>query len=387
MSPARCPLPFTRLSPLTFTLRCTLLGMAVEGTSLLLEGSAQAQPASSSIRAVTRLDDTTLRTYDIPAGPLGAALGSFASQSGLLLSFAPELARNRNAPALKGRYTVQDGLRQLLSNTALQVVEGSSGSYLLVAPGQTVDLTAELSPTVVSADHLEKQKQPYRAPSSSVYLSSEDLERFGRVSPGDLLRGVAGVQVGDSRNGGALDANIRGVQGQRRVAIQVDGAEQALAVYRGYAGTQQRSYIDPDLISSVTVNKGPSTTSGAIGGTVQMQTIGVDDILLDGQDVGLRLTGDVWNNGVAPAHRSSTSKQEQLETAPHDKRGSLFGSQAESGSAAFAFRNERLDVVAAYAKRNQGNYFAGEHGQDRYRQYDEDGYEQPTVAGVYNAGE
>ncbi|KAA0907253.1 TonB-dependent receptor, partial [Aquicoccus porphyridii] len=119
-------------------------------------------------------------------------------------------------------------------------------------------------------------------------------------SVGDLLQGIPGVQVGDSRNGGALDVNIRGIQGQSRVAVRVDGAEQALDVYRGYAGTQQRSYIDPDLVSSVTVDKGPSTRSGAIGGSVEMRTIGVKDILVDGKDLGVRFTGDVWNNGVAP---------------------------------------------------------------------------------------
>ena len=63
-----------------------------------------------------------------------------------------------------------------------------------------------------------------------MYLSSEDIDRFGRVSVGDLLQGIPGVQVGDSRNGGALDVNIRGIQGQSRVAVRVDGAEQALDV-------------------------------------------------------------------------------------------------------------------------------------------------------------
>ncbi|MFL9598722.1 TonB-dependent receptor plug domain-containing protein, partial [Aeromonas veronii] len=80
---------------------------------------------------------------------------------------------------------------------------------------------------------------------------------------------------GDSRNGGALDVNIRGIPGQCRVAVRVDGAEQALDVYRGYAGTQERCYIDPDLVSSVTVVQGPSTRSGAIGGRVVMRTLGV----------------------------------------------------------------------------------------------------------------
>ena len=101
----------------------------------------------------------------------------------------------------------------------------------------------------------------------------------------------------------------------------------------------------------------------------------------------MRFTGDVWNNGVAPQHRSASSKTENLSSVPHDDRGSLFGSQAKSGSAAFAYRNEHLDLVAAYAQRNQGNYFSGKKGQDRYRVYNRYGREESSVAKVYNAGE
>src|SRR5690606_37613746 len=118
--------------------------------------------------------------------------------------------------------------------------------------------------------------------------------------------GVAGVQVGDSRNGGGLDVNIRGIQGKSRVDVTVDGSQQSLNVYRGYGGTQQRSYIDPDLISDVIINKGPDLTAagaGAIGGAVNMTTIGVQDILKDGKNFGVRLKGEIWDNGVKQAHR------------------------------------------------------------------------------------
>ena len=379
--------PLSRLSPLTLALRWALLGLSAAGAGLLGSGLAHAQSVGQH-SAATRLDDATPRSYDIPAGSLGASLGAFASQSDLLLSFDPELTRGRTAPALKGRYSVLEGLQRVLSNTGLQVAAGTSGAYLLVEPRMSGEAPADLSPVVVSAAELaDPQKETYTAPRSSVYLSSEDIDRFGRVSVGDLLQGIPGVQVGDSRNGGALDVNIRGIQGQSRVAVRVDGAEQALDVYRGYAGTQQRSYIDPDLVSSVTVDKGPSTRSGAIGGSVEMRTIGVKDILVDGKDLGVRFTGDVWNNGVAPQHRSASSKTENLSSVPHDDRGSLFGSQAKSGSAAFAYRNEHLDLVAAYAQRNQGNYFSGKKGQDRYRVYNRYGREESSVAKVYNAGE
>ncbi|MEX6226621.1 hypothetical protein AB6F55_18440 [Providencia hangzhouensis] len=41
------------------------------------------------------------------------------------------------------------------------------------------------------------------------------------------------VYTGDARNSGALDPNVRGIQGQERVPVTVDGTEQSLTVYRG----------------------------------------------------------------------------------------------------------------------------------------------------------
>ncbi|MFY3139706.1 TonB-dependent receptor domain-containing protein [Achromobacter xylosoxidans] len=326
------------------------------------------------------------RQYDIPAGPLADALSRYAQQSDIALSVVAEQVAGRQSPGLHGRYALDEGFAALLRGTGLQARRGAAGYVLVAAPGAVA-----LAPVVVRADALA-EREVYTAPRSSVYLSSRDIDRFGRVSAGDLLAGIPGVQVGDSRNGGALDVNIRGIQGQSRVAVRVDGSEQALDVYRGYAGTQQRSYIDPDLISDVTVNKGPSVKSGAIGGSVEMRTLGVRDILTEGSKIGVRLKGDLWNNGVAPQHRtgrppvSEWDPQESLFAVPHASHGGLFGSAAKSGSVAFAYTNDRLDIVAAYAHRNQGNYFSGAKGRERYRTYS-NGYERNSVAKVYNPGE
>lgn len=64
------------------------------------------------------------------------------------------------------------------------------------------------------------------------------------------------VYSGDSRNSGALDPNIRGIQGPGRVPVTIDGTEQAITAYRGYMGANSRNYIDPNLIGSIKVLKG-----------------------------------------------------------------------------------------------------------------------------------
>ncbi|MGU9825908.1 TonB-dependent receptor domain-containing protein [Pseudomonas sp. LF242] len=322
------------------------------------------------------------RPYRISAGPLDQVLSRFGAEAGISMAGSALLTADKTSHGLQGEYNIESGLTQLLSGTGLGYQRQADGGYVLRAHQGAV-----LLPTQKVTGENFDEEDVYRAPRSSVYISGEDMQRFGVVSVGDVLKGQPGVQVGDSRNGGGLDVNIRGIQGQSRVAVTVDGSQQALDVYRGYAGTQQRSYIDPDMISDITIDKGPSLTSSAIGGTVKMRTLTVDDILKDGQTIGLRLKGDLWNNGVAPASRDPHSKTEDLYSEPHQSRGGLLGSEAQAGSAAFAYTHDFFDVVAAYAKRNQGNYFAGKKGQDRYRTYDRWGDEETSVATTYNAGE
>ncbi|WP_025127919.1 TonB-dependent receptor [Pseudomonas sp. PH1b] len=320
--------------------------------------------------------------FSIDAGPLDQTLSRFGVLAGISMAGNASLTAGKSSQGLHGDFSPEAGLARLLLGTGLTFQRQADGSYLLRQGLEAVALPIQK----VKGENLE-QEDVYRAPRSSVYISGEDMQRFGVVSVGDVLKGQPGVQVGDSRNGGGLDVNIRGIQGQSRVAVTVDGSQQALDVYRGYAGTQQRSYVDPDMISDIVIDKGPSLTSSAIGGTVKMRTIGVEDILKDGQNIGLRLKGDLWNNGVAPASRDPHSRTEDLYSEPHQSRGGLFGSEAEAGSAAFAYSHELFDVVAAYAHRNQGNYFSGKKGQDRYRTYDRWGDEETSVATTYNAGE
>jgi hemoglobin/transferrin/lactoferrin receptor protein len=183
----------------------------------------------------------------------------------------------------------------------------------------------------------------YRDSGSRVHLDHQQLERFRGQSIGDVLAGAVGVHTADVRNGGALDVNIRGLQGQNRVPVIIDGGQQAIDVYRGYAGVQQRSYLDPDLISAVSIEKGPSlaaNAASAIGGVVYMETLNVDDILDDGQAWGLRVRGGVADNSI---DRTRTFKQIARGS---DNRNSLRDPRDWNGSVAFAQRGEDWQLVA-----------------------------------------
>jgi hypothetical protein len=77
------------------------------------------------------------RDYDIPGGPLSSALAQFGAQAGVLLSIDAKLTEGMSVPALKGRYTVRDGLHRLLIGSGLEAVGDARTGYTLrqSAPG------------------------------------------------------------------------------------------------------------------------------------------------------------------------------------------------------------------------------------------------------------
>ncbi|VEB69577.1 Outer membrane receptor for ferric coprogen and ferric-rhodotorulic acid [Providencia rustigianii] len=114
----------------------------------------------------------------------------------------------------------------------------------------------------------------YDRDESNIYISKEAVERYKGTNPADVLNHGVGVYSGDARNSGALDPNVRGIQGQGRVPVTVDGTEQAITVWRGYNGANNRNYVDPNMISSITVVKSPMLDRDirtSIGGGVSVK--------------------------------------------------------------------------------------------------------------------
>ena len=91
----------------------------------------------------------------------------------------------------------------------------------------------------------------------NLYKSKNEVETFKGNTVSDLLSGMSGVYSGDARNSGALDPNIRGVQGQGRIPVTIDGTEQAITVWRGYAGVNNRTTSTPTSSAAFPSKKAP----------------------------------------------------------------------------------------------------------------------------------
>lgn len=382
----------------------------------LLCSAAILIPAPFIVTAAQAQVASQANTYNFNIEPksLATAIAEVGAVSGWRIAYAFSLPKASRTNAVRGTMTPEQAVSLLLAGTDLSYRVTGSRSIVLEQRASSVEAsgigtgtTVLDTITVTSGSGINPADLPYETPGSSAYLSSEQIERNKGTSPGDMFRGIAGVMNGENRNSGAVDINIRGIQGQGRAPVIVDGATQETTVYRGYNGAQSRSYIDPDFISSVMIDKGSSSAgdaNGAIGGVVRMSTIGADDILLPGETVGVRIKGSVNTNSAPVPALGTLAGQRGMGPYADAALPSQFGGSegmdrpgllvptGGSGSVAVAAKTDNFEIVAAQARRKNGNYYAGEKGGDGAHPVftpDQNGNTTVTNGGLnqYRAGE
>ncbi len=337
------------------------------------------------------------RIFSIPPQALSNAINSFSRQSGWQVSLRAELALDKQSSAVDGNYSADQALTRLLLGTGLQWRKTAENAVLIYAlETPTASHSAITLNSVRVQGAASASDEVYQTAGSTNVITREKIERFRGTSVGDIFQGTTGVLVGENRNSGGLDVNIRGMQGQGRVPVLVDGARQETTVYRGYSGVASRSYVDPDLIGSVKIEKGPVMSAGgtgATGGLVSMSTIGVADIIKPGKDWGTRIRSSALGNnsgsrapvGTSSGYNVNGLKGESQTTyrvdcyvavlceGPYDlanadgpsytmNRPDTFDLRGWAGSIAAAKSVEWGDLIAAYSQRQQGNYYAGKNG-------------------------
>ncbi|MCX5580976.1 TonB-dependent receptor plug domain-containing protein, partial [Kaistia terrae] len=380
--------------------KCRLASLLV--TSALLAMTTGLSPQPSLAQSLPADIGSQAVAFSIPAQPLSTAVNAFIGVTGWQISYSSALARGKKSAAVVGTMPPAQALRQLVAGTGLEVRIGTPGSAALVGPNsagapaatdgslvlETIDVTAG-SKTYGGLGGLASPDAKYETAQSVEFLSESQIERFRGSSVGDFLKGMPGILTGDNRNSGAIDVNVRGMQGFGRVPVVVDGTQQQNTVYRGYSGVASRNYVDPDFIGGVVVEKGPSAGVygvGATGGVVRMETINADDIIVGDKAWGVRVKGSLMTNTASPPPVGTpggypttgfgryitgcnwnctiaTVPTTTLNGSPYGMdRPATFLPTSGAGSASFAARNDMAEIVLGYSRRKNGNYFAGTNG-------------------------
>lgn len=360
----------TRKSPRQATIRRRLLPLVT--TTLLGFISLQSQAHN------------TVYELDISARPVLSALTSLSAATGVQIVNASNQAITGNAPSLSGSYTLEQALTGLLSNNEQLIWERIDPHTIRILPADGENRQLTLDPLDILGTSNPAFEQ-YHLPGSTHSITREQLDRVPYSSPGDIFKDIPGVVAAGGRNGVSIDPNIRGLQGSSRVKTLIDGSMQNTSQYRGYSGFRDQTFVDPDLIGGITVQKGPNAGpqgSGAIGGVVSIRTLEADDLLMDGQNYGLRLRGSYGNNvasgDICNSYRMYNSSYGSfcfdrnsgkiLSRTPGmqsdaARKGVRISDENWSGSIAGAWRPlDNWEIVAAHSKRISGNYKAGDRG-------------------------
>lgn len=288
--------------------------------------------------------------FQVTSTGLEETLNQLSRQAGITLSFDASVVRGKTNAPLQGNYRLADALQQLLSGTGLQAVQLDATTWAIKDNTAGVLL---LGPVQVESEVINEEEVFQRGTSVN-HISRTQLDRFTATNAGDIFRDTPGVTAANNRTGASLDLNIRGIQGYGRVKILVDGTSSASSDYRGYGGMASHTFVDPELIGGVSIEKGPSAGpygAGATAGVVNLRTLGADDLISDDKNYGLRLRGTLGNNSYTGSLDGD------------DGAGNTIPDKNYVFSAAGAWRvTDYLDLTLGYSQRESGNYKVGDRG-------------------------
>lgn len=123
-------------------------------------------------------------------------------------------------------------------------------------------------------------------------------QQFQADKASTFLNTIPGVSTSEAASDTALAINVRGLMDFGRVNVLIEGARQNFQ--RTGHNADGVVYIEPEMLKSVDVTRGPTSTiygSGAIGGVVVFSLLDADDILRGGETAAIRSRTRYTSNG------------------------------------------------------------------------------------------
>ena len=211
-------------------------------------------------------EDTKVATqqqfgFEIPAGTLESVLLAFQKTSGLQVVIPNDAMRTVASPGVKGSYSPEQALRQILSGTGISYRFSDKQTVVLEihAGPESVEIRED-SRVVLSSP---KYTQPLLdTPQTITVIPKEVIEQQGATTLRDVLKNVPGLTItaGEGGNPAGDNLTLRGFSA--RNDIFVDGVRDL--------SPQSR---DPFNLEQVDVVKGPGsvyTGRGSTGGSINL---------------------------------------------------------------------------------------------------------------------
>src|SRR3954451_21530079 len=293
--------------------RARALGCLLVGTSMI--SIAQPTSAAAAVQATQ-----AVRFYDIPAQALGTALSTYAEISGVDLVANPAAVKGKRSRAIKGNFSPEDALSEILRGTSLDYRMSSNGSVIVGAtmgyvpasvPTSSVDgvqLAQNEQQPVPQADQASAPQAVTDQPQSIIVtgiraslqqsrdikrnatgvvdaISAEQIGKFPDVNLAESLQRIPGVTI-ERRNGEGSYVTVRGFGPQFNL-VTVNGRQLATTDVNTVGGDQNVDFnqpnsrafdfsnLSPDGVSRLEVYKTgrAANPSGGIGATINVVTV------------------------------------------------------------------------------------------------------------------
>jgi hemoglobin/transferrin/lactoferrin receptor protein len=158
-------------------------------------------------------------------------------------------------------------------------------------------------------------------------VGREQIDLFMPSAVSDLMRDIPGVEFSGGPRRTGETPSIRG-RGGENVLVLFDGARQSFL-----SGHDGRFFIEPELIGSAEVVRGPASAlygTGAVGGVLAFETVDASDLLIAEEGFGMRVRGG-------------------YQDVNDETYGSVTG----------YYKEGRLDMVASISMRDSGDIELG----------------------------
>lgn len=313
---------------LASAVRAALAAMMLTQPAVTLAAQAEASGAQAAQQ----------KHFNIAAQPLQSAMLRFAEQAGMQVFFDEVKLDGMQAAALDGSMSVEQGLRRLIGGNPVAFRLQPQGQIVLsrlpTANGDGGALALD-SLTVLGAGGINANDWVYDEPRSVSVISREQMDNRPARHAADILEQTTGAYSSVSQQDPALSVNIRGIQDYGRVNMNIDGMRQNFQK-SGHGQRNGTMYIDSELLSGVTIDKGTTGgmgSAGTLGGIATFNTVSASDFLAPGKELGGKLHASTGDNGTHFI-----------------------------GSSILALGNETGDILLAASERHLGDYWPGNQG-------------------------
>ena len=236
-----------------------------------------------------------VRSFDIPAGPAEQALKAYSAQSGQEVLFATATTSKVRTNPVRGNYSPDEALGQLLKGTGLMftrdaasgtlsITRDPNGSRAAVLPaarpadnGRKADevkpgdiVTLERFEVLGYADSFAQALEKKRA-TNQIYDSvvAEDIGKLPDTNVADALQRLPGVQIMRDDFGQGGSVAVRGTVNNR---VEINGR----TLLGTDANVRTAEFVDlpPELFERLEVFKSPTAdmVEGSLGATIRLST-------------------------------------------------------------------------------------------------------------------